>query len=405
MSVVRAQARQRWCLVAAGVAAACAAPAIVAVWPPAVAPVSAAQLRASILASVNTPYQGYAQSDAALGLPSLPGLSDLAAILDGVTRTRVWHASASRWRVDVLSDVGERDTYGSARGTFTWDSGNNLLTEIIGMPAFRLPRAADLTPPALAQRVLRDAGAGSRITGLAAKRVAGRNAAGLRVIPAGQASTIGQVDIWADPGTGLPLQVEVFGRGSGRPALVSEFLQVSPSRTGRRVLTPVRGPGTGFTMTDAQDIVEALGHLPVEPLPGSLAGRSRIPPPPGSEGIGAYGRGLSTFGVLPLPLPMGLHAIDAARKAGGVSVALPHGSGILISTPLLTVMIAQRSLSPDTFVLAGLVNASLLKAAGAQLLAWPDPDLHGAHLGRHVCRISGPRVSCRLIPVPGRSNR
>ena len=45
-----------------------------------------------------------------------------------------------------------------------------------------------------------------------------RSAAGLRMTPADPASTVGRVDIWADPSSGLPLMVEVFGRGSGRPA-------------------------------------------------------------------------------------------------------------------------------------------------------------------------------------------
>ncbi len=46
---------------------------------------------------------------------------------------------------------------------------------------------------------------------LPARRVAGRSAAGLRLVPADPASTIARVDVWADEASGLPLRVEVYG--------------------------------------------------------------------------------------------------------------------------------------------------------------------------------------------------
>ena len=98
---------------------------------------------------------------------------------------------------------------------------------MLGRYPVRLPRPADLVPPSLALRLLREAGPRARVTGLAPRRVAGIAAAGLRVIPGDPASTVARIDIWADPASGLPLQVEVFGRGSGQPALETQFLQVS----------------------------------------------------------------------------------------------------------------------------------------------------------------------------------
>jgi len=360
--------------VAGGVAITCAVPAIVAALPATAPAMSAAELRARILAAASGPYEGYAQSDGFLGIPSLPGLSDVTGLLDGTTRMRVWQASASRWRVDVLSDAGERDTYAMPARTFVWDSGSGLLTEIFGTPAFRLPRAADLTPPALAARLLRGAGAGSRITGIGAKRVAGRDTVGIRLVPGDPATTIGEVKIWADPRSGLPLQVELAGRDGGKPTLVSQFLQASTDPPGRLALTPLPGPGTRFTLANPADIVEALRNLKLEQLPERLAGRSRIRLPYGFEEIGAYGHGMSTFAVLPLSHRVGSRALDAGRKADGVPARFPHGFGVVISTPLLTVTIAHSFMSRDTFLLAGLVNAKLLRAAAAQLTARPDAD-------------------------------
>src|SRR5262245_49789429 len=125
MSVVRGQARLCWGFVAGGVAVICALPVLINALPVAAGrPAGAARLRIQILRSANVAYQGYAESDGALGVPNLHELSDITAMLDGTTRMRVWQASASRWRVDVLSDAGEHDTYQVPGATFAWDSGS-----------------------------------------------------------------------------------------------------------------------------------------------------------------------------------------------------------------------------------------------------------------------------------------
>src|SRR5207237_2996735 len=133
--------------------------------------------------------------------------------------------------------------------------------EVRGPQVYRLPRAADLVPPALAQRLLSEGGRQARFSVIAPVRVAGRSASGLRMTPADPASTVGRVDIWADPSSGLPLMVEVFGRGSARAALESKFFQVSRWRPDPRVLTPVRATGTGFTVTSASNLGGPLSDL------------------------------------------------------------------------------------------------------------------------------------------------
>jgi hypothetical protein len=158
VGVIRRKAGWRWGLVVLGVAVLCALPAIASALPVSAPAVTAGQLRARILASARLSYSGYAESDATFGLPSLTGLSDVTSLLDGVTKMEVWQAAPDSWRVDVLSDTGERDTYQTPRSTYIWDSGSELLTRIVGQPGIRLPRAADLLPPALASRLLQEAG-------------------------------------------------------------------------------------------------------------------------------------------------------------------------------------------------------------------------------------------------------
>jgi len=163
---------RRWAAVAAGAALLCALPVVASALPASVPRLTAGQLRGRILASARLSYAGYAESDATFGLPALPGLADVTSLLDGVTKMRVWQASPQRWRVDVLSDAGERDTYRLGSRSYIWDSGAELLTEVAGQPSLRLPRAADLTPPALALRLLDEAGRHARFSVIAPLRVA-----------------------------------------------------------------------------------------------------------------------------------------------------------------------------------------------------------------------------------------
>jgi hypothetical protein len=102
---------RRWAVVAAGVALLCGLPVIASALPVSVPQLTASQLRARILASADESYAGYAESNATFGLPPVSGLTGLTSLLNGVTKMRVWQATPGRWRVDVLSDAGERDTY------------------------------------------------------------------------------------------------------------------------------------------------------------------------------------------------------------------------------------------------------------------------------------------------------
>ncbi len=365
---MKTQIVRRWAVVAAGLALLCGLPVIASALPVSMPVLTASQLRARILASADEPYAGYAESDATFGLPPLAGLTGLTALLDGVTKMRVWQATPARWRVDVLSDAGERDTYQlSGCRSYIWDSGSELLTEVRGRQTFRLPRPADLVPPALALRLLSEAGRQARFGVIAPLRVAGRSAAGLRMRPADPASTVAEADIWADPSSGLPLMVEIFQRGSARPALETQFFQVDRWRPDPRVLTPARAPGAGFTVTNASNLAGALSNLGLVALPAALAGRDRLPVLPGFEEIGVYGGGLATFVVLGVRGSAGQNLVPDAVSAGGAPLDIAGGSGAVIGAPLINAVIVRPPGFFVTFLLAGTVSAQLLEQAATQL--------------------------------------
>jgi hypothetical protein len=353
--------------VACGVALLCALPAIVAAWPVPGSSLSAAALRARILASANVPYQGYDESSVDLGLPALPDLGDVSTLLDGITDQEVWYLSPGQWRADVVTAAGETDTYQTGSGTYVWDYSSNLLTQITGAQPVRLPRAADLLPPALALRLLGFASAADKISRLPSQRVAGVAAAGLQVVPADPQTTVGAVDIWADPANGLPLEVSITERGARQPALVTRLLDLSLSRPSLATVTPNPAPDVGFTTTTLPDITQILNRF-APPLPAQVAGMDRAAAPAGLTDVAAYGTGFSRIAVLPLPSGLGQQALNAADSAGAGGIKLTGGTGALIQTPLLTVLLAQAQSGGPVYLLAGAVTPALLVNAGSSLL-------------------------------------
>jgi hypothetical protein len=367
VSVVRHQAWRRWLVVACGVGLLCGLPVIVGALPVPASSLTPAALRARIMASADAPYQGYAESSVDLGLPALPDLGDVSTLLDGITDQEAWYRSPTQWRADVLTTAGETDTYQTVHGTFVWDYSSNLMTQILGTEPVRLPRAADLLPPELARRLLGYASPADRLSRLPSQRVAGVDAAGLRLVPADPATTVGAVDIWADPATGLPVEVAVTGRGASRPVLTARFFDLKQRRPSLATVTPNPAPGVGYTTTvlpDVSGILNGFGPL----LPARIAGMDRTASPGGLADVAAYGAGFSRFAVLPLPYGVGERALNAASDAGAGGISLPNGIGAVMQTPLLTVLLAQAQSGGPVYLLTGTVTAALLVRAATDLL-------------------------------------
>jgi hypothetical protein len=362
----------RWLALLTGVAVLCCLPVLASALPASVPKLTAAQLENRILGSQRMSFSGYAESNATFGLPPLPAFSTVTPLLDGVTRMRVWQASPDRWRVDTLSDAGENDAYQAGSNAFVWDSGEQLLTGIYGPQVLRLPRAADLVPSALAIRIINEAGPGAKLSLLPPRRLAGESAAGLEITPASPQSTVARADVWASPGTGLPLLVEVFNRGSAQPALETQFLQAGPWTPDTSVLTPQRGSGTGFTTTTPSEFAGVLQNLDDEVLPASLAGFARQPSP--VPQIGVYGSGLTAFAVLTFRRDTGGQLLGDALDAGAAPLTYGDGTGAVASAPLVNLVLVHPYRSPDTFLLVGLVSRAALERAGAVLAAKPDED-------------------------------
>jgi hypothetical protein len=367
LSVVRGRTARGWALVAAVAVVAVLAPQVPGWLPIAAQRTDPEALRAKILASADRPHQGFAEITGTLALPELPRVSDLTKLLTTTTQVRTWYADPSSWRFDVITSVGERGVYRTPAGEFTWDYGANLLTRLIGDPPVRVPRAGDLLPPELARRVLA-AATGDPVTALPARRVAGHDAAGLRLTPADPDTTIGHVDIWADPDTGLPLSVELTARDGNRPVISSRFAGLDTTRPDPDVLVPRRSPASGFTVATAPDLGDVLGARGRDWVAPILAGRElRQADAGGVHGVGVYGAGLSAFVAMPVPSNVGSDVAEAITKAGGVSEDLQHGESTELAIAPLSVVVVRSEFARRWYLLAGLTTTDVLRAAAHEL--------------------------------------
>ncbi|HVE62494.1 MAG TPA: hypothetical protein VNB94_01645, partial [Mycobacteriales bacterium] len=220
---------RRWAAVLSGVAVLASLPAAIAALPVADSSISAADLLTRIRASTPVAYQGYAESRAGLTLPDVREVGDVLELLGESTSMRVWYAGPQAFRVDALHPAGEKNLAVDGTGSWIWDSFEQRATRMEGESEVRLARPADLLPPELSRRMAAAAKA-EEVTRIPPRRVAGRAAPGLRITPRSAETTIGRVDIWAEPRTGLPLAVEVTTRTGTRPVIAALFLDLELRR-------------------------------------------------------------------------------------------------------------------------------------------------------------------------------
>ena len=327
------------------------------------------ELRDRIAASAGVGWTGYAEARATLGLPRIAALADVTTLLSGVTRMRGWYAGPDRARTDVLTAVGERDRYVTPRGQAVWDYGAELLTIVARDPEVRLPRSEDLLPPDLARRLLAGTAPDDPATALPARRVAGVDAAGVRVTVADPETTVDALDVWADPATGLPVAVEVRARGVAEPMITTAFGDLEQGPPDPTALEPRRGPGAGVTRSPTSDLFGVLGRGDGSTLPAVLAGRERVPPERRFPALGQYGRTLGQLIAVPLPADFAGTLIGGIDRAGAGRTLTVDGQGSALETPLLSLAVVRSEDGARAWVLAGLVPPAALDSGAADLLA------------------------------------
>jgi outer membrane lipoprotein-sorting protein len=368
MSAGRRGVLARWSVVAVLVAVLGSLPVLIGALPASDAAISAADLRARVLASARTPFSGYAESAGGLSLPVTDQLTSVADLFSDRTTMRVWWRTPTDNRVDVVTATGETDTHTGTTGSWTWSYERATATRVDATP-LALPAPPDLLPTALGRRLLSEA-TSDELSRIGARRVAGRDALGIRVIPSQSAASVGRVDVWVDRASGLPLQVQVVGTKGNLTALDTRFLDLDLATPSVATTAFVIPPGAAARVGQQAEIVlEAGRRIAPVPLPDSLLGlpRRRMDGVPGA--IGIYGRGVTVLTVTPVPerLAVGLHdslvqSPDAVVDAKGVRVAAgPVG-----------LMVVQPA-GGGPYVLTGTVTLDALATAATRL-----PGLEGS---------------------------
>jgi hypothetical protein len=370
VGVVRRATAGRWAVALGGTVAIGLLPTAVAALPVTESSQTLDQLVTAARNSAAVGHEGYAETTGNLGLPDLPRLGAVAALLGGTSHARVWWRSSDTWRVDRVTATGESDTYNWHGTVHTWDFEARRVATVLTASPVRLPRMDDLLPPQAARRILAGLSSADAVTRLPAKRVAGRSADGVRITPASTHTTVGHVDMYVDPATGLPLSVQLFSRGSANPALTSRFLDVRMTRPSDAALKPRAPIGVPHDTIVVADIATAADVFAPFALPQQLAGFPRSRDLAG-VGTGTYGEGLARFTVVPLNPDLGQSALRAAIDGGGVELTISGGSAALLETPLLNAVIAhgdpERGPPIDnrgrSYLIAGTVDSDTLTAA------------------------------------------
>jgi outer membrane lipoprotein-sorting protein len=352
----------RWLVVLLTAAAFVATPLLIASRPATSSDSSVIELAGRIQQSANVGWSGFVETDGTLQVPDNESFATLAQLLGENTQLRVWWRGLDDWRVDRIRGTGETDLFRQGSGTVRWVFESETAT-YSPVSKIRLPDASDLLPPTFARSVLQGVRM-SELSPLPGRRLAGINAAGLRLTPSDKATTVGHVDIWADAVSGLPLEVELYGVGDQRPVLTTTLRELKLGAPSASTTRFTLAGGIRVVYEESVDVAAAANALARYDLPASLAGlSSRDGEDPGAVGI--YGRGPTTLIALPLrgrvarPLRQQLHDRGNAQVTD-VGTLVPVGPVGLLITPF-----RGRG---EAFLLAGTVTAETLQRAAAELL-------------------------------------
>ncbi len=359
-------ARLRWAIVATIISVLVAIPVVISVLPASETDVSAAELLSRVQNSGELSYSGYAQSVGGIVLPINQQLPALVELFADRTTTRVWWRSGQDWRVDTVTLTGETGVHRSGATTWTWEYEANRATRT-PVPELRTPRPDDLLPSELGRRLLSEADA-DELTRLPAERIAGIDAAGLRLTPRESQSNVDRIDIWVDPATGLSLRVAVYGGGDD-PAVTTSFLDLSYERPGPEITGFAPPPGARVRLEEVTDIVSAADRFVQLVPPDRLAGLERRTQAQGLGSVGDYGRGVTVLVLVPLP---GEFANPLRRQIGAAPGAEVSAYGTAITVGPFSALLTTTGLGSDlSFLLTGTVDQATLQRAAQELLAAP----------------------------------
>ena len=281
--VRRLGTRARWAVPAGAVAAAgviIAAATVASASEPSLPSMSAAKLLTDVQQAAGRPagpMTATVQETTNLGIPALSQISAITgqsgqlSALAGSTSVNFWYLNPTHVRVAVPVQAGESDVRVDGTTVWLWDSKTQTATRVL-LPApvrsalrsqstatatASASRVMVQTPLTTARQVLAALGPSTRVQVAGTVQVAGRAAYQLAISPKGPGSLISRVLIAIDASKYVPLQVQVFARGSSAPAVQVGYTALSfgapaasnfsftppPGAKVKNITVPAKAPG------------------------------------------------------------------------------------------------------------------------------------------------------------------
>ncbi|MGW2157147.1 LolA family protein [Nonomuraea sp. NPDC001699] len=338
---------------------------------------SAQQLLADAVAATSKeggvpPMSGTVQQTASLGLPSLPqtGSESPLSLLSGSHEIKVWYGGADRFRVAMPTQLNETNLIVNGDQGWYWESATNTATKLTIKPGAGqehqrpTPPPTQLTPAQMAEQLLAKADEHTAVRVINTAEVAGRPVYQLVLAPKDEGSLVQEVRLALDGETYVPLQVQLYAKGSAEPAFQVGFTQVTftPPAPENFAFTPPAGAKVKEQdLSELGDVKRAEEHAErAEKVAGELK---------------VVGDGWTTVAVLPFKpedLTGGAGAGDGSKAdpaaladtvlKSATPVSGTWGSGRLIRTKLVTVL-----LTDDGRLLVGAVTPEeITQAAGVR---------------------------------------
>ncbi|SDH89093.1 Outer membrane lipoprotein-sorting protein [Sinosporangium album] len=341
------------------------------------------------------PLSGTIVKTASLGIPGLPQSADgrhggqttsPAELLAGAHQFKIWYGGADRIRIARSEPMSEANLIAKGREGWLWESSADTATRVT-LPGAGAPSpattasplataasslattgsslaAAAVTPVQAARHVLELIGGDTHVTVDDGEVVAGRAAYRLVLVPKSPDSLVEEVRLALDGENFIPLRLQVVAKGSAEPAIEFGFSEITFSPPAEENFTFT--PPPGVTVKEMELSADTLKELGAERVPGKAP-----------EGRATHiGTGWTTVASLPFNdrdllaalWPAGADSESEPRRLvasvlnSGTKVSGPWGSGRLISTKLLTVLITD-----DGRLLVGAVTPKALTEAAGRL--------------------------------------
>jgi outer membrane lipoprotein-sorting protein len=310
--------------------------------------------------------------------------SSLQSLISGSHTLRVWYDGPRHVRLAVLGQMGESDVVRNGRDLWVWSSSSKTASHRV-LPDHAGPAGApsagehargpmrEMTPQGAARMLLRKVDATTRVTTGPNTTVASRPAWQLLVTPRSGSTLVGSVRIAIDTATHLPLRVQVFPRGSAKPAFDVGYTSFDPTAPSSSVFRFNPPAGTKVTRQAGPLLGGLLGpgmRPGMHPEMGPGAGHAMKPGtfqrlhahtmlPNAAQAPRVVGSGWDTVVVTRAPGGMS----GQAGQLGAILKSLPEvhgswGSGRLLQGSLFSVLLTDSGQ-----VAAGAVPPSALYSA------------------------------------------